>query len=113
MYYEFGLLEHFEYIDTLVHKIYYCLKPGGLHIHSVVTKKFSTMTLRNWTPEQRQRQRELIQRWKPWQQSTGAKTPEGKKGSSHNAYKTSKSLEFREFIKFINRLLKDQKDLIR
>jgi hypothetical protein len=46
-------------------------------------------------------------------QSTGAKTPEGKKRSSQNAYKTGKSLEFREFIKFINRLLKDQKDLIR
>jgi hypothetical protein len=41
------------------------------------------------------------------------KTPEGKKRSSQNAYKTGKSLEFREFIKFINRLLKDQKDLIR
>ena len=23
--------------------------------------------MRNWTPEQRQRQRELIQRWKPWE----------------------------------------------
>jgi len=69
--------------------------------------------MRNWTPEQRQRQRELIQRWKPWEKSTGAKTPEGKKKSSQNAYKTGKSLEFREFIKFINRLLKDQKDLIR
>jgi hypothetical protein len=69
--------------------------------------------MRNWTTEQRQRQRELIQRWKPWTKSTGAKTPEGKKRSSQNAYKTGKSLEFREFIKFINRLLKDQKDLIR
>jgi hypothetical protein len=69
--------------------------------------------MRNWTTEQRQRQTELIQRWKPRKQSTGAKTPEGKKRSSQNAYKTGKSLEFREFIKFINKLLKDQKDLIR
>ena len=69
--------------------------------------------MRNWTPEQRQRQRELIQRWMPWEKSTGAKTLEGKKRSSQNAYKTGKSLELREFIKFINRLLKDQKDLIR
>ena len=69
--------------------------------------------MRNWTIEQRQRQRELIQRWKPWTKSTGAKTPEGKKRSSRNAYKTGKSIEFREFIKFINRLLKDQKDLIK
>ena len=69
--------------------------------------------MRNWTIEQRQRQRELIQRWKPWIKSTGAKTPDGKKKSAQNAFKTGKSLEFREFIKFINRLLKDQKDLIR
>lgn len=69
--------------------------------------------MRNWTAEQRQRQRELIQRWKPWTKSTGAKTPEGKTRSAQNAFKTGKSLEFREFIKFINRLLKDQKDLIR
>jgi hypothetical protein len=55
----------------------------------------------------------LIQRWKPWEKSTGAKTPEGKKRSSQNSFKTGKSLEIREFIKFMNRLLKDQKDLIR
>ena len=71
------------------------------------------MAIRNWTPEERQRQRELIQRWRPWKQSTGAKTPDGKKRSSLNAYKTVESLELREFIKFVNRLLKDQKDLIR
>jgi hypothetical protein len=65
--------------------------------------------MRNWTTEQRQRQRELIQRWKPWKQSTGARTPEGKKRSSQNAYKTGKSLEFREFLKLMNRLPKDKK----
>jgi hypothetical protein len=69
--------------------------------------------MRNWSAEERQRQRELIQLWKPWTKSTGAKTPEGKKRSAQNALKTGKSLEFREFIKFINRLLKVQKDLIR
>jgi hypothetical protein len=44
--------------------------------------------------------------------STGAKTPEGKKKSSQNAYKTGKSLEIRELFKYLNRLLKVQKDLI-
>ena len=68
--------------------------------------------MRNWTPEQRQRQRELIQRWKPWKQSTGAKTLEGKKRSSQNAYKTGKSLEVRELIKYLNGLLREQKKLI-
>jgi hypothetical protein len=69
--------------------------------------------MRNWTPEQRQRQRELIQLWKPWTKSTGAKTPEGKKKSAQNAFKSGKSLEVREMIKQLNKLLKDQKELIR
>ena len=69
--------------------------------------------MRNWTQEERQRQRELIQRWKPWMRSTGARTPEGKKRSSRNAYKTGKSIEIRELFKNLNRILKDQKDLIR
>jgi len=43
--------------------------------------------MRNWTIEQRQRQRELIQRWKPWTKSTGAKTPDGKKKSAQNKFK--------------------------
>lgn len=68
--------------------------------------------MRNWTPEQRQRQRELIQRWKPWEKSTGAKTPEGKKRSGQNAYKTGNSQEVRELFKVINKLLKDQKGLL-
>ena len=69
--------------------------------------------MRNWIPEQRQRQRELIQRWKPWTKSTEAKTTEGKKRSSQNAHKTGKSLEIRQFIKSIKKLLKEQKGLIR
>jgi hypothetical protein len=68
--------------------------------------------MRNWTLEERQRQRELIQRWKPWEKSTGAKTPEGKAKSSKNAIKDGKSLEVRELIKYLNGLLREQKKLI-
>ena len=68
--------------------------------------------MRNWTPEQRQRQRELIQRWKPWEKSTGARTAEGKAKVSKNAIKTGKSLEVRELIKYLNGLLREQKNLI-
>ena len=39
-----------------------------------------------WTPERRQRQAEQIRRWKPWEQSTGPKTPEGKARVSRNAW---------------------------
>lgn len=40
-----------------------------------------------WTPEAKMRQAELIRGWRPWEQSTGARTPEGKAASSLNAYK--------------------------
>lgn len=68
--------------------------------------------MRNWTAEQRQRQRQLIQLWKPWTKSTGAKTPEGKRMSSQNSFKTGKSLEIREMIKRLNKLLRVQKNMI-
>lgn len=41
----------------------------------------------HWTPERRQRQSQVIHRWKPWESSTGAKTLEGKETSKMNAYK--------------------------
>ena len=68
--------------------------------------------MRNWSTEGRQHQRELIQLWKPWTKSTGAKTPEGKTRSAQNAFKTGKSVQVRELIKNINKLLQTQKDLI-
>lgn len=40
-----------------------------------------------WTEERKQKQRELIQNWKPWEKSTGAKTAQGKAKSKMNAYK--------------------------
>ena len=45
------------------------------------------MAANGWTPERRARQAELISNWKPWERSTGPKTPEGKAKSSQNAYK--------------------------
>ena len=41
--------------------------------------------MRRWTLEERARQAELIQRWQPWKQSTGAKTAEGRDVSKMNA----------------------------
>ena len=39
------------------------------------------------TPEHRRLQSEAIQRWKPWEASTGPKTPEGKRRSAMRGYK--------------------------
>lgn len=42
---------------------------------------------RPWTLEDRQRQAALIQRWRPWEYSTGPRTDEGKVKASDNAFK--------------------------
>jgi len=39
------------------------------------------------TPEHRELRRQLIQRWKPWEKSTGPKTAEGKRRSAMRGYK--------------------------
>jgi len=64
-----------------------------------------------WTKERRQKQRELIQNWKPWLKSTGARTPKGKARSSRNAYKYG-SAEAKEMLKELGRLLREEKKLI-
>ena len=38
-----------------------------------------------WTDERRAKQREAIQRWKPWEKSTGPRTPQGKAQAAANA----------------------------
>ena len=38
-----------------------------------------------WSPERRLRQAELIQLWRPWEQSTGPKTTAGKHRTRMNA----------------------------
>ncbi|GBG15386.1 ATPase P [Novimethylophilus kurashikiensis] len=58
-----------------------------------------------WTPEARRLQSELIRRWKPWQQSTGPKTSEGKAVVSQNGYKGGLRQQLRE----LSKLLREQK----
>lgn len=59
-----------------------------------------------WTEERRKRQSELIRTWKPWEQSTGAKTDEGKAKSSLNALKHGlRAKPFNKTIKEIDDLL--------
>ncbi len=68
--------------------------------------------MRHWTPEERLKQSEAIRRWKPWECSTGAITAHGKAISSKNATKTGNSVYVRELIKQMNRILKEQRELI-
>lgn len=41
----------------------------------------------SWTPERRAKQAALIRQWKPWEQSTGPQSDEGKAISARNAWK--------------------------
>jgi hypothetical protein len=63
------------------------------------------MAARSWTPEQRERQRDAITRWKPWEQSTGPRTTEGKARVSQNGWKGGA----REMMRDIGRALRQQK----
>jgi len=59
------------------------------------------------TQEKRERQSKLIKTWKPWEQSTGAKTKEGKARSAQNALKHGfRSREQIESRKQINELIR-------
>ena len=40
-----------------------------------------------WTPERKARQAALIVSWRPWERSTGPRTPEGKAAAARNAWK--------------------------
>ena len=57
------------------------------------------MAARSWTQEQRERQREAVQRWKPWERSSGPKTPEGKSRVSRNGYKGGTRRMLRELAR--------------
>lgn len=65
-----------------------------------------------WTPERRARQAELIRAWKPWQQATGPRTPDGKATSSMNAYKGGHWLMLRELARMVNAEVKAGRDLV-
>ncbi len=61
-----------------------------------------------WTLERRQRQAELIQRWQPWKQSTGARTTEGRDVSKMNALKHgSYNVESKAELKKLRKYLEE------
>ena len=65
-------------------------------------------TSNGWTAERRARQSQAIHRWKPWQQSTGARTPEGKMVVSQNAFKGGLKSQLKE----LRKMLREQKELL-
>ncbi len=65
-----------------------------------------------WTPERRAKQREAIQRWKPWEKSTGPKSDEGKARTAMNGYRGGQWIEDRRIQKELSRMLKEQRQMV-
>lgn len=65
-----------------------------------------------FTPEELDRRRKRIYEVKPWEKSTGAKTPEGKLRVSQNALKTGLHSQF-EPIRLLARLEKEKQNFER
>lgn len=63
-----------------------------------------------WTQERRERQALLIRGWRPWTQSTGPRSAEGKTRASQNSFKhggrTAKAIELHREL---SELLRDFK----
>ncbi len=55
-----------------------------------------------WTPERRAQQAQAIRRWRPWDQSTGPRTVEGKARAARNADKGGQRQLFREMVRLLN-----------
>ena len=65
-----------------------------------------------WTLERRRKQAEAIRRWKPWEQSTGPVTPEGRERVSRNAWKGGHRQKLRELITLVNAEVRASRDLV-
>lgn len=60
------------------------------------------------TPEHRALRAELIERWKPWEQSTGPKTLAGKAKVSRNGFKGGERAVLRE----LRRAMSDAQEVV-
>ena len=69
--------------------------------------KLEAKVANGWNLERQTRQGKLIQRWKPWERSTGPKTAAGKARVSRNAYKGGT----RRLLRRVARLLRRTKAL--
>ena len=75
---------------------------------------------KGWTPERRARQAALIKTWRPWEQSTGPKSPDGKAQAATNARRfhgwtpelAAQRERFREVRREMADLLAQQRDLL-
>ena len=65
-----------------------------------------------WSLERRARQAELIRQWKPWKQSTGPKSVEGKERVAANAWRGGHRAQLRELSKLVNAEIRKARELV-
>lgn len=65
-----------------------------------------------WSLERRAKQAELIRLWKPWRQSTGPKSPDGKERISRNAWTGGHRAQLRELTKMVNEQVRQARELV-
>ena len=65
--------------------------------------------MNGWTLERRARQSQAIRRWRPWDRSTGPRTPEGKARSARNAFTGGRWRVEREVMKELRQALREQR----
>ena len=68
--------------------------------------------MHGWTPERRQRQSELIRTWRPWEQSTGPRSPEGKEKASMNPWRGGHRAKLRDLTRMLNAEIEQSRNLV-
>jgi hypothetical protein len=51
--------------------------------------------------------------WKPWEQATGPRSPEGKARAARNAFKGAQRAEVRQLRSALDDLLRDHRELVK
>ena len=70
------------------------------------------MPSNGWTLERRAKQAESIRLWKPWKQSTGPRSPDGKERVSRNAWTGGHRGQLRELTKMVNEQVRQARELV-
>ena len=65
-----------------------------------------------WSPERKAKQSQAIRQWKPWEQSTGPKTKEGKSTVAGNAWRGGHRAQIRALSKMVNEEIRQARELV-